>query len=56
MFSSVGIMFLLAAGAVIVALIPWLGGLVDFVVLLLGLGAAAVLLYSGYGRRRVART
>ena len=39
----------------LVAAIPWLGGLVDFVVLLLGLGAVAVLLYSGYGRRRVAR-
>ena len=39
----------------LVAAIPWLGGLVDFVVLLLGLGAVAVLLYTGYGRRRVER-
>ena len=32
--------------------IPWVGGLIDFVVLLLGLGAVAVLGYGGFRRRR----
>jgi len=39
----------------LVAAIPWIGGLVDFLVLLLGLGAVAVLLYTGYGRSRTGR-
>lgn len=36
----------------LLALIPWVGGLIDFVVVLLGLGAVATLAYSGYRRRR----
>ena len=34
------------------ALIPWIGGLVNFVVVLVGLGAVAAIGYSGYRGRR----
>lgn len=38
----------------VVSLIPWVGGLVDFLVLLLGLGALASVVYAGYRDRREA--
>ena len=37
------------------ARISWVGGVIDFVVLLLGLGAIAALGYAGYRRRGAER-